>query len=165
MAEEVKEAQEGQPEDKPRQGSSFKLIIIVVAAALVLAGGGVGAYVFLSGKKAVSAEGGPGDKKAAESQSVLVPVEPFVVNLSAPGRYLKVSMQFEIKDPSYQETVTQKMPILRDAVITLLSSKSSEAVSGPEGKYQLKDEILFRANQAIGKEVFKNIYFTEFVMQ
>jgi flagellar FliL protein len=165
MAEEVREAQEEQAEEKPGKGSSLKLIIIVVAAALVLAGGGVGAYVFLAGKKADSSEGGHGEQKAAESQSALVPLEPFVVNLSAPGRYLKVSIQFEIKDTSSQEMVTQKMPILRDAVITLLSSKSSEAVSGPEGKYELKDEILFRANQALGKEVFKNIYFTEFVMQ
>ena len=44
---------------------------------------------------------------------------------------------------------------------------SINAIASPEGKFQLKDEILFRANQVMGgeKEAFKNLYFTEFVMQ
>ncbi|GAB4387969.1 MAG: flagellar basal body-associated FliL family protein [Thermodesulfovibrionales bacterium] len=163
MAEEVQEPQE-QAAEKPRKGSSLKLVIIIVAASVVLAGAAVGAYLFLAGGAEADTAG---EQKAApaEAETVLLPFEPFVVNLSAPGRYLKVTMQFEIKDPASQELVNRKTPVLRDAVITLLSSKSTEAVSGPEGKFQLKDEILFRVNQAMGKEVFKNIYFTEFVMQ
>jgi flagellar FliL protein len=41
------------------------------------------------------------------------------------------------------------------------------SISSPEGKFQLKDEILFRANQILGgeKDIIKNLYFTEFVMQ
>jgi len=57
------------------------------------------------------------------------------------------------------------LDVARDAIITLVSSKSAEAVSSPEGKLQLKDELLLRANQSVGKDVFKNLYFTEFVMQ
>ncbi len=74
-------------------------------------------------------------------------------------------MQFEIDDPSNQPLVNERIPKLRDSIITLLSSKSAESVSGPEGKFQLKDELLLRTNQAMGKDVFKNLYFTEFVMQ
>jgi len=48
-----------------------------------------------------------------------------------------------------------------------VSSKSLNSISSPEGKFQLKDEVLFRANQIMGmdKDIFKNLFFTEFVMQ
>jgi flagellar FliL protein len=88
-----------------------------------------------------------------------------VLNLSERGRFLKVTMQFELTSAANQALVAEKTPQLRDAIITLVSSKSVEAVSSPEGKFQLKDELLLRANQAMGKDVFKNLYFTEFVMQ
>jgi flagellar FliL protein len=116
----------------------------------------------LKGKSGAGAE----HKEAKEdAKSALVAMDPFVVNLSEHGRYLKITMQFELSDIANQDLVTSKSPNLRDAIITLLSSKSAEAVSGPEGKFQLKDELLLRGNQAVGKEVFRNLYFTEFVMQ
>jgi len=74
-------------------------------------------------------------------------------------------MQFELTDLVNQQVVTEKTPQLRDAIITLVSSKSAESVASPEGKLQLKDELLLRANQSVGKDIFKNLYFTEFVMQ
>lgn len=162
-----KQDKEVEHSEKPRtkQKKGKKLLIIIAVATLVLASaGGFIAYSMLSGGKAGTSEAEPKEKSAKE-KSVLVPIEPFVVNLTEHGRYLKITMQFEIIDGSYQDMVTQKTPNLRDAIITLMSSKSSDAISGPEGKFQLKDEILLRANQAMGKEVFKNIYFTEFVMQ
>jgi len=74
-------------------------------------------------------------------------------------------MQLEIIDAENGALVEDRIPQLRDAIITLLSSKSAESVSSPEGKLQLKDELLLRTNQAIGKNIVKNLYFTEFVMQ
>ncbi len=162
MADETQETQEAQAEQPKKSKGGLKLLIIIIGASLLFGAGGFVSYMLVSGKGEVAEHK---EEKKQEEMSVLVPLEPFVVNLSAPGRYLKVTMQFELVDSSYESMVTQRMPILRDAVITLLSSKSTESVSGPEGKFQLKDEILFRANQAMGKEVFKNLYFTEFVMQ
>jgi flagellar FliL protein len=149
-------------------GGKKKLLIIILGAVLVLGGaGGFVGYKMLSGKKnAATEEGGEqGAKKEGEAKTALIPIDPFVVNLTEHGRYLKVTMQLELANASQQPLVTEKMPNIRDAIITLLSSKSSESVSGPEGKLQLKDEILLRVNQAVGKDVFKNLFFTEFVMQ
>ena len=102
-----------------------------------------------------------------EEVSSMVELDPFVLNLSDHGRYLKVTLQFEISDPSQQDLIRNKTPQLRDTIITLVSSKSLNSISSAEGKFQLKDELLFRANQIIGmeKDVLKNLYFTEFVMQ
>ena len=146
-----------------KSGSKKKLIIIIIVLIAVI-GGGAGGYMALRGsKKAGEAKD---TKEAKEAQkTVLVAIDPFVVNLSEQGRYLKVTMQFEVASATDQPLVTEKMPNLRDAIITLLSSKSSESVAGPEGKLQLKDELLLWSNQAVGKDVFKNLFFTEFVMQ
>lgn len=168
MEEEKQEEQQEQEEGsakKPKK-NKLKLVIILVAVLVLLAGGGAGAYFAFSG-----AGGDEAEQAAAkggvieEGQGTLMAIDPFVVNLSAPGRYLKVTIHFELTDPAFEKTLEAKNPVLRDAVITLLSSKSTEAVAGPEGKNQLKDEIIYRVNQAVGEKAVKNLYFTEFVMQ
>lgn len=142
--------------------SGMKLIIIIAVVVIAVAGGFAGYSGFI-------AKGKPEDAQKKETniktKGALIPVDPFIVNLTDHGRYIKVTMQFEVADASNQEMVKQKVPNLRDAVITLLSSKSLDSISGPDGKFQLKDELLLRANNAMGGEVFKNIYFTEFVIQ
>jgi flagellar FliL protein len=96
---------------------------------------------------------------------VLIAMDPFILNLVDPGRHLKVNLQLELVDEKEEPKVKERIPKLRDIIIMLLSSKTLDAVSSPEGKFQLKDEILLRVNQAMEKEMFKNVYFTEFVMQ
>ncbi|MBI5634186.1 MAG: flagellar basal body-associated FliL family protein [Nitrospirae bacterium] len=165
--EEEKHSEEGaEAHAKPAaKGGKKKLMIIVLAAILVLGGaGGFVGYRMLSQKGEKAGEEG-GHKKEGETKTALVAVDPFVVNLTEHGRYLKVTLQLELSDATQQPSVAEKMPNIRDAIITLLSSKSAETVSGPEGKIQLKDELLLRTNQAVGKDLFKNLYFTEFVMQ
>ena len=168
MAEEKDELQVEAPEEKNsrKKGGNKKLIIIIVVAAVVLGAGGFAGYKLLASKGNGNTE--HADKQGtANNKTVIVALDPFVLNLSEHGRYLKITIQFEITDKNIEETVKEKTPQLRDTIITLVSSKSLNSISSPEGKFQLKDEILFRANQVMGmeKEAFKNLYFTEFVMQ
>ena len=146
----------------PKKGSKM-LIIIIVIAAVVLGAGGFAGYKLLAGK---NNDGVTHEVKASVKTSIIA-LDPFVLNLADHGRYLKVTLQFEVSDESLHETVKAKTPQLRDTIITLVSSKSLNSISSPEGKFQLKDEVLFRANQIMGmdKDTFKNLYFTEFVMQ
>jgi len=160
-----KEAGEERKEGAKEKGKKRLNLLLVLApvAAIALAAGGYFGYTFLSGKgKAAVSDNSASTPKG---KSVLFSLDPFVVNLSEPGRYLKVTMQFEVAGESYQPLVAEKVPILRDAIITLIGSQTYEFVSSPEGKLQLKDEILLRTNRIFGKEVFRNLYFTDFVMQ
>jgi flagellar FliL protein len=161
MADEKEELKDEAPAP-PKKGSKT-LIIIIVAAAVVLGAGGFAGYKLLAGKKSDSKT----QEAKADANTSIVALDPFVLNLADHGRYLKVTIQFEISDKSLSETVKNKTPQLRDTIITLVSSKSLNSISSPEGKFQLKDELLFRANQVIGvdKDIFKNLFFTEFVMQ
>ncbi len=140
-----------------------KLLLFIAGALVLIIGAGIAAYLLIfSGKS--KAEGSHKEESMNEKISLFA-LDPFVMNLAEQGKFLKVTMQFELSNPSYEQMLTGRIPHLRDAIITLLSSKSSDTLSSPEGKFQLKDELLLRANQAAGKDVFKNLYFTEFVMQ
>lgn len=153
---------EGAQEEAPKKGSKKMMLIIIIAVvAVALAAGGF----FLVPKFL-----GHGKEKKEEAKSeegAMFSLDPFVVNLNDPGgpKFLKVSIQLELAGPSLVEKAKQKTPQLRDAIITLLTSKSSESLFPPEGKLQLKDEINARMNQIMGANTVKNVYLTDFVMQ
>jgi flagellar protein FliL len=167
MAEEKEDAQldEEKVEKTTRPKKSNKSLVILIGIIVIALAGGVAVYsLFFSGKGGESSQETKHELKN-DTKTSLIALDSFVLNLSEQGRFLKVTMQFEIADQANLPLVTERTPQLRDAIITLMSSKSAETLSSPEGKLQIKDEILLRANQAIGKDVFKNLYFTEFVMQ
>ncbi|MGO9380337.1 MAG: flagellar basal body-associated protein FliL [Dissulfurispiraceae bacterium] len=161
MADKDAEQEGGVEEVAPKKNNKKMLMIIIVAVvAVALAAGG-----FFLVPKLI---GGKEKKEEAKSEEgAMFPLEPFVVNLNDPGgpKFLKVSIQLELAGPSLMEKAKQKSPQLRDAVITLLTSKSSESLFPPEGKLQLKDEINARMNQILGANTVKNVYLTDFVMQ
>lgn len=143
----------------PKKKKNMMLIIIIAVAAVALAAGGFFVVPKLMGG---------GDKKAeVKEESVMFTLEPFVVNLNDPGgpKFLKVSLQLELANAALMDKTKAKAPQIRDAVITLLTSKSSESLFPPEGKLQLKDEINARMNQILGAGSVKNVYLTDFVMQ
>jgi len=164
MAEEKDDAQP-EEEKEGRSKKSNKSLFLVIGIIVLALVGGIAAYALLAGGKGGSHDTHEKKEEKKEVKSALVALDSFVLNLSEQGRFLKVTMQFELADAANQPMVAEKTPQLRDAIITLVSSKSVESVSSPEGKLQLKDELLLRANQAVGKDIFKNLYFTEFVMQ
>jgi len=160
--EEKNENLEGEDAKTIKKGK--KLILIIAAAVVVAMVGGGGAFFFLS------KSGGAKQQKKEEvkkEDGVMFALDPFVVNLSDQGtaRFLKVSMQLELSSQSIMESAKAKTPPIRDAIINLLTSKTSEMVMSSEGKLQLKDEINLMVNQILGNNTVKNVYLTEFVMQ
>lgn len=106
---------------------------------------------------------GSGGKDKAPSNNVALP--PFVVNLADPNarRYLKVVLEVEMTgNPELLEGNQAK---IRDALLMLLSSKTSQELSTLEGKILLRKEIVDRLNQAIGQPKVSRVYFTDFVIQ
>ena len=167
MAEEKEDAHpdEEKSEKATQSKKSNKGLFIVIGIIVVALAGGIAAYTLLFSSKGGESSAETKHELKKDTKTSLIALESFVLNLAEQGRFLKVTMQFEIADQANLPSVTERTPQLRDAIITLMSSKSAEALSSPEGKLQIKDELLLRANQAVGKDVFKNLYFTEFVMQ
>ncbi|HXW68094.1 MAG TPA: flagellar basal body-associated protein FliL [Dissulfurispiraceae bacterium] len=148
---------------KKKKGKGLIVIIIVVVAVLI---GGGGAFFFLSKSGGYRAQKKEKDD-IRKDDVVMFALDPFVVNLNDQGatRFLKVSIQLELASAPNLESAKARTPQIRDAIITLLTSKTSDSLMSPEGKLQLKDEINLMTNQILGNNTVKNVYLTEFVMQ
>jgi len=57
------------------------------------------------------------------------------------------------------------MPMIKDALILLLSSKTYDDLASLEKKYKLKLEIAQRLNQIFEKPIVTKVFFTEFLVQ
>ena len=156
----------------------LKMLIIAGAAALVvLGGGGTAAVVFLKPKPEVTAEKGEHgkekkkDKKKEEKKEgkegekgaaivregpdgvVFYTMPDVVVNMqTADGRptFLKLKLTLELPDEAVVDELNPNMPRLQDMFQTFLRELRPEDLSGSQGSYQLRMEILRRVNLVIG---------------
>ncbi|MEE9281591.1 MAG: flagellar basal body-associated FliL family protein [Myxococcota bacterium] len=114
----------------------------------------------------VSSEGSRGDRGGAHIGKI-IPLDSFVVNISdrERDRYLKLKAELELSMPEVADELDQRMPQIRDLIISLLGSKSFEEVRTIEGKNFLREEILLRINALLVSGKIKRVFFTEFVVQ
>jgi len=110
------------------------------------------------------AEGGHG-AEAGKPAGILA-LEPFIANLADDGgrRYLKATFQIDF-GKVVPPTMAAHLPQVRDLLLTLFTSKTFDDIRTPEGKQQLREEIIARVNQVLDRDVAKAVYFTEFIVQ
>lgn len=166
MAEEAKEQEE-------KKGSKKKLVIILFIILLLLGGGGAAAYKFLVLDKQKAKKN---DKKAqkivneikhVEDLGVEFKVGTFIVNLQDrdADRYLKITVVLDVQDNKIKAELQKRLPQIKDAITTLLFTKSSKELRSEEGIEKLKEEIIKRVNAILPIGGVKNVYFTDFVIQ
>ncbi len=143
--------------------------IIVGLLALILIGGGVFvALRYLPASNSSSNTAAKAEKSEKEVKvGVMYSMEPFIVNLLDKGgkRYLKVKMELEVPGERVTEELVRRKAQLRDTVLLLLTSKKFEDVNRLDGKFQLRNELIFRINQVLQTGKVQALYFTEFVVQ
>ncbi len=177
-AEDAPQAEEGaEGEAAPgKKKLPLKLLVIGgVAAVLVLGGGGAAAMMLMKPKagdaahaekkaekpkkkkKEEKGKGGAGDKGAAVVRDgpdgvVFYTMPDIVVNMqTADGRptFLKLKLTLELPDEGAIETLDPNMPRLQDMFQTFLRELRPEDLSGSQGSYQLRMEILRRVNLVV----------------
>jgi flagellar FliL protein len=172
--EEVAEGEEG-AEAAPAKKKLPLMFIIAGAAAFVILGGGGGAAYFLflkpkpdaahagkdakKGKKDDKKKGGKDDKGGAPGQvkegpdgTLYYTMPDVVVNMqTADGRptFLKLKLTLELPDQATVDQLDPNMPRLQDMFQTFLRELRPEDLSGSQGSYQLRMEILRRVNLVI----------------
>jgi flagellar FliL protein len=174
-APEVTEGAEGEAPAKKKL--PLKMLIIAGAAALVvLGGGGTAAFMFLKPKPDAAAEKGEhgkekkkekkkdekkggkeGEKGAAVVREgpngvVFYTMPEVVVNMqTADGRptFLKLKLTLELPDADVVDELDPNMPRLQDMFQSFLRELRPEDLSGSQGSYQLRMEILRRVNLVI----------------
>lgn len=158
-------AAEGGAEGAAKAGGGKKnrmKLIIIVAAAVVLLGGGGGAYFYMKSKAAAEAEaaaadggkdGGKDEKKKEEKKPVpfFVEFEAFTVNLKEADRFLQIKLTFQVKTAENAEQLKDLMPIVRSAVIPVLSSQESAAIVTKEGKEKMCADVVAAANASLAQ--------------
>ena len=190
-AEEKKEG-EGEGAEAPKPKSKKKLIIII-AAVLVLVLGGVGAALMLMGGEEKKPEGEE-HKEEEVKHYATADLGAFIVNLSEQSSFLKVKILVEY-DPDLMMVhgaaegggghggggagggekeegglpgaMSAREPMIKDAIIRVISAKSVKELLTPEGKDALKDELVEAINEALALDEGPVIavYFIEFILQ
>jgi flagellar FliL protein len=157
-------AEEQTKEEGKKSGGKKKLILILIPVLLLLIGGGAGAYFFVFHKKSEAKKAVP---VAPKKLGIMYDLGSFLVNLADKNAntYAKVSITIELSNQKVQEEVVKRLPIIKDAVINLLSSKTYNEIRTPEGKEELRLELIKRINAILVTGGVQNIYFTQFIVQ
>jgi flagellar FliL protein len=154
------------------QKRPLRKVILIAGVALLLGGGGLAGWkFFLSDQRGgrndtAVAEAKTADKNSAEVR-IMYEMKPFIVNLLGDRgkRYLKAKIVAEVGDEAVQEELATRDAEIRDAILLLLAGKSFDDISTPNGKIDLRAELVTRLNSLLEKGVVRKLYFTEFVVQ
>lgn len=125
-----------------------------------------------------AAEEGGGEHGEGGGESAYLPLAPaFVVNFR-PGpngekpraKFMSVEIEVLPASPAVGEKIKGNMPLVRNAVIMLLSEKTYDELVTPEGKEELRKEMIAKMQAVLKKPTKKkksieDIFFTSFVMQ
>lgn len=117
-------------------------------------------------EEAKGGDHGGGHGEAAESAFVVVPTMNISLNTDdGVARYLRLSVQLELKHPEDAPAVEAVMPRVIDRFQTYLRELRVKDLRGSGGIYRLQMELLWRVNQAAAPVEVKDVLFQEILVQ
>ena len=152
-------------EGAPPPKKSKKLLII--AALVVVIAGAIGGYMYMDHDAKVKKEH---EEEANRPENILkrqlterkenappiyIPMEEMIVNL--PGRggehYLQTKIVLRTADSGTESKIKQFEPVIRDKIITVLSSRQMQELATVEGKTMMAREIALVINSIIAPQI------------
>lgn len=108
-----------------------------------------------------------GHAKGEASSSGGYTFENIVVNLSGTmgTRYLKTSFLVTGADAGLKATFEERRPALLDVTLNVLSSLSLADLEEAGSKNLIREKLVQSYNQALGRKVAEQIFFSDFVVQ
>jgi flagellar protein FliL len=143
----------------------MKKIIIIVAAVLVLGGGGAGGYYhFFMGKGHKSAKAAP-PPPPPPVKLAYVDVKEMTLRLadSDSEHYIKLSPALGVPVAKSDE-MTDKLPVVRDRIVTVVTAHTSQDLVTPAGKNKLKTELMTALHHDFQEDVV-DIYFSDYLVE
>lgn len=149
-----------------------KLLVVIIAVTVLLLGGGAAAFFLLRPAPAAAEDGKGGDKdkpgekgkgekgkgekgkddkgkKGENKKPVFVDFEMFTVNMKDPEKFLQIKLTFQVAKAEQAEELKDVMPVVRSAVIPVLSSQDPVELGTPEGKEKLCAQVAEAANKSL----------------
>ena len=112
----------------------------------------------------------PKPKKAegkGEGNAVVYAIKDIVVNPAGTSgsRFLSVSFGFELASAADANEFESHEPLVRDVLITILSSKTMAELTDAKEKEIMRVQIKKRLQQLLNSEEPNAVYYTDFVLQ
>ncbi len=156
-------------------------IYVAIGLVMIVAGYFVGTSFFRSSGKAAKQQTAGSEKKneemktekktdkneESEGAGSVVNLDDIIVNPAGTSgtRFLSVSIGFEIGSPETARLFEERQPLIRDALITILGSKTIEQLSDPKQKEITRYQIKKRVEQLLRIDDLAAVYFTDFILQ
>lgn len=99
-----------------------------------------------------------------EPLGAIYPLDTVLVNLAG-GRFIRCQVQVEFIGRDVPKKFFSHIVPIRDEMIRLFTSRSEADVTSSKGKAQLKADIKNIIATITRKDLVKNIYFTQFIVQ
>ena len=144
-----------------------KMLIIIIAALVIVLGGGIGVYMYM---KSSAEARHAAEEEAKKPENILkkqlaerklneppiyIPLDEIVVNL--PGRggehYLQTKIVLRTADSKTEGKIKDFLPLIRDRIITVLSSRQMQELATVEGKTQMAKEVALVINSIIAPQL------------
>jgi flagellar FliL protein len=166
MADEDEQKQQGAGDGSSgKSGGKLKFIMIPIILIAQL----VGAYFIVFNYLLVHPNRNEEPQKKKESLQVgqFYELDDIVVNPAGTGgkRFLVVEIGFESKIPEVITEAESKDIWIRDAIITILTTKGPEELMDFSRRQDLRMEILSTINRKMLNGKFENLYFKKYIMQ
>lgn len=168
--------------DEGGGGRSKKMLVVVILIVLLLLGGAAAAYFtgllqpvidMLSGGDSAPTEEVISESSIEEAPGVpenvgFVDLPEILVNLNAGGgkqSYLKIRVSLEVADQAMLPQVEEMMPRIVDKFQVYLRELRPEDLSGSEGMFRLREELLIRVSAAAKPAKINDVLFKEMLVQ
>lgn len=111
-----------------------------------------------------------GETEEAAPQVIYMPLSPeFTVNLLGNKHYLRASIELQLANADMKDVITANDPVIRHALILLLSNNHVDDISSIQGRMALQDKATEVLNKTLKKyakkEGVSKVLFTNFVSQ
>lgn len=147
-------------EQKAKPGKT-KLVAAILLACVI----GVTAFVVRRTQAAKTQD------ESAQRVVAVLHLENFVVNLSDQDQnsFLRVGIDLGITHAApkagRENPWTEQVPVVRDTILSVLSSFTSDELLTAAGKTRLKDQLLKSLQSRVPTLGVQEVYFTEFLVQ
>lgn len=146
------------------------ILIGSIALAVIVAGLALWAIPHFRGSGKSSADASKQEIHNVKEEEVkaTLALDPFLVNLAdkEESRFVKATFQLGLAEEMKEEgKETVSTAAMRDSIITLLTSKTSEQILTSQGKDKLREEIRARINAVAPKMKVSEVYIVDFVVQ
>jgi flagellar FliL protein len=100
-------------------------------------------------------------------EALMYSINDIVINPAGTGgsRFLSVSFGFELESPRMLGEFKAREPVIRDALITILSSKTVAQLTDVRQKEIIRYQIKKRVAELMDTEALAGVYYTDFVLQ